>query len=336
MTAAAAQRRYAGGPRVPRLQPSWPDTFSISRAPSAAAATASRSLSIDASTAAITAPSTKGALLSSTRPSPSESCSIAIWVLSTALPRSTRINTPSGPRTSSIAPRIAVASLPSRPSAVPPATATFTLPWVIWAASSRTPSASWRLCETRTMLTVPISLRQDLERVGGGRAGAVLDLHPAGLAVGEHVVTAGGLDGFEEAAADLHGEVVLLDLDAERSRDAAASLVELDAGDQPQESHRRVANPMGLQVAGCVIEQAHRNGLKVRVQLARLVEHPEVLHDVVGFRPEALRSGDVEQMAVIVLQHQPAGGPAGHDDLLLRNRSQKPHVLPAIAAAENH
>src|SRR4030088_3460567 len=193
-----------------------PDTFSISRAPSAAAATASRSLSIDASTAAITAPSTKGALLSTTRPFPSESCSIAICVLSTALPRSTRMSTPSGPRTSSIAPRMAVASVPNRPSAVPPATAIFTLPWVIWAASSRTPSASWRLCETSTKLTVPIRPRQDLERVGGGGAGAVLDLHPAGLAVGKHLVATGGLGGFEKSAADLHREVVLLDLDAER------------------------------------------------------------------------------------------------------------------------
>src|SRR5436309_6545140 len=191
---------------------------------------------MEASTAAITAPSTKGALLSSTRPPLLESCSMAICVLSTALPRSTKISTPSGPRTSSIAPRIAVASVPSRPSAVPPATAIFTLPWVIWAASSRTPSASWRLCETSTMLTVPIGPRKDFERMGRGRAGAVLDLHPAGLAVREHVVAAGGLDGFEEAATDLHGEVVLLDLDAERPGDAAASfvhLVETDARDQP-------------------------------------------------------------------------------------------------------
>src|SRR5439155_11601706 len=218
-------------------------TFSISRAPSAAAATASRSLSIEASTAAMTAPSTKGALLSRTRPFPSASCSIAIFVLSTALPRSTRTNTPSGPRTSSIAARIAVASVPNRPSAVPPATAIFTLPWVIWAASSRTPSASRRLCETSTMLTVPIGPRENLERVGGGRAGAVFDLHATGLAVGEHIVTAGGLDRLEEAAADLHGEVVFLDLHAERPRDAAASfvdLLEVDAGDQPQQPHRRV------------------------------------------------------------------------------------------------
>src|SRR5438128_3609311 len=264
----------------------------------------------------MTAPSTKGALLSRTRPFPSASCSIAICVLSTALPRSTRTNTPSGPRTSSIAARIAVASVPNRPSAVPPATAIFTLPWVIWAASSRTPSASWRLCETSTMLTVPISPRQDLDRVGGRRAGAVLDLHAAGLAVGKHLVTTSGLDGFEEAAADLHREVVLLDLDAKRSRDTTAALVdllELYAGNQPQQSHRRVADPVGLQVAGRVIQQAQRDGLKLEVQLARLVQHPEILHDVVRFRPEALGSGDIEQVAVVVLQHQPTGGRTGHD-----------------------
>src|SRR3982074_421263 len=239
-----------------------PDTFSISRAPSAAAATASRSLSIDASTAAITAPSTKGALLSTTRPFPSQSCSIAICVLSTALPRSTRMSTPAGPRTSSIAPRMAVASVPSRPSAVPPATAIFTLPWVIWAASSRTPSASWRLCETSTMLTVPIGPRQDLERVCGGRAGAMLDLHAAGLTVGENVITAGSLDGLEEAAADLHREVVLLDLYAERPGNAAASLVdllELDARNEMEESHRRIPDPVGLQMTGRVVQKAHRN-----------------------------------------------------------------------------
>src|SRR5437868_13867630 len=215
--------------------------FSICLAPSAAAATPSRPLSIEASTAAMTAPSTKGALLSSTRPPPSGNCSTAIWVLSTALPRSTSTSTPSGPRTSSIAPRIAVASVPSRPSAVPPATAIFTRPWVICAASSRTPSASCRLCETSTRLTVPIGPRQDLERVGGDGAGAMLDLHAAGLAVGEHVIAAGGLDGLEEAAADLHREVVLLDLDAECPRDAATALVDLlevDARDQPQQSHR--------------------------------------------------------------------------------------------------
>src|SRR5437016_8946711 len=237
----------------------------------------------------MTAPSTKGALLSRTRPFPSASCSIAICVLSTALPRSTRTNTPSGPRTSSIAARIAVASVPNRPSAVPPATAIFTLPWVILAASSRTPSASWRLCETSTMLTVPIGPRQNLQGVGGGGAGAVLDLHATRLAVREHVVTAGGLDRFEEAAADLHRKIVLLDLDAERPRDAAASFVdlfEIDARNQPQQSHRGIANPMGFQVAGRVVEQAHRNSLKVGVQLACLVEHPEVLHDVVGFRPQ--------------------------------------------------
>src|SRR5207253_4258688 len=204
----------------------------------------------------MTAPSTKGALLRITRPMPSESCSIAIWVLSTALPRSTRISTPSGPRTSSIAARMAVASVPSRPSAVPPETAILTLPWVIWAASSRTPSASWRLCETSTRLTVPIRPRQDLDRVARRGSGPVLDLHPAGLAVGKHLITTGGLDRFEETATDFHREIVLLDLDAECPRDPAASLVdllELDTGNQAQQPHGRIADPMGLQMAGCVV-----------------------------------------------------------------------------------
>src|SRR5206468_3594405 len=282
------------------------DTFSIWLAPSAAAATPSRSLSIEASTAAITAPSTKGALLSSTRPSPTGNCSIAIWVLSTALPRSTSTSTPSGPRTSSIAPRIAVASVPSRPSAVPPATAIFTRPWVICAASSRTPSASCRLCETRTRLTVPIGPRQDVDWMRRVRPGAMLDLHPAGLTIGQHGVGPRGFDGGEEPAADLHREIVLLDLDAARARDATASFIdffELHHGDQAKQAHRRVADAVRLQVAGSVIQEPRRDGLKVKVELAGLVQHPEVLADVVNAGSHLLGAGNVEQVRVIVLQH---------------------------------
>src|SRR5437763_10751180 len=212
-----------------------PVTFSISRAPSAAAATLSRSLSIEASTAAITAPSTNGALLNRTRPSPSGSCSIAIWVLSTALPRSTRMRTPSALRTSWMAATMALASVPSRPSAVPPATAILTLPCVIWAASSRAPSASCRLCETSTRLTVAIGPREDFHRMRGTRAGAVLHLHAACLTIGQHRIASGGFDGFEKAAPDLHRQVVLLDFDAEGPGNAAAALIdffEVDARDQ--------------------------------------------------------------------------------------------------------
>src|SRR2546422_252736 len=146
----------------------------------------------------MTAPSTKGALLRSTRPPPLESCSIAIWVLSTALPRSTRIRTPSGPRTSSIAAR--------------------------------------------------------------------------------------RLDRREQAAADLHREVVLLDLDPKRAGDAAAPFIDFFQdypGNQPQQPHRRIADPVGFQMAGRVVEQPHGNRFKLQVELAGLMEHPEVLHDVV-------------------------------------------------------
>src|SRR6267378_5170623 len=208
--------------------------------------TTSRSLSIEASTAAITAPSTKGALLRMTRPCPLASCSMAIWVLSTALPRSTRISTPSGPRTSSIAPRIAVASVPRRPSAVPPATAICTLPCVIWAASSRTPSASCRLCDTSTRLTVPIGPRQDVDGMCRTRSSSMLDLHAASLAVGQHRVAARGFDRLEEPAANLHGEVVFLHLDAVGPRNAAASLIDFlhaHPRDQAEQPHRRVADP---------------------------------------------------------------------------------------------
>src|SRR5437879_6522713 len=191
---------------------------------------------------------------------------MAIWVLSTALPRSTRISTPSGPRTSSIALRIAVASVPRRPSAVPPATAICTLPCVICAASSRTPSASCRLCDTSTRLTVAIGPRQDVDRMCRTRACAMLDLHAARLAIGQHRVTAGGLDGLEEPAADLHGEVVLLHLDAVGPGNAAASLIDFlhaHPGDQPQQPHRRVADPMRLEVTRCVVEDAGVDRLKV-------------------------------------------------------------------------
>src|SRR5438046_2104438 len=181
-----------------------------------------------------------------------------------------------------MAARIAVASVPSRPSAVPPAIAILTFPWVICAASSRTPSASCRLWETRTRLTVAIRPRQDVDGMRRPGARAVFDLHPAGLAVCQHGITTGRLDRLEEPAADLHRKIVLLDLDAERAGDAAASFIdflELHPGDQAQQAHRGVADAVRLQVAGSVIKQPGRDGLKVQVEFAGLVQHPEVLAD---------------------------------------------------------
>src|ERR1700730_3697159 len=247
------------------------------------------------------------------------------------------MSTPSGPRTSSIAPRMAVASVPSRPSAVPPATAIFTLPCVICPASSRTPSASWRLCDTSTRLTVAIGPRQDVDRMRRPRPGSMLDLHAAGLAVGQHRIAPGGFHRFEEPAADLHREVVLLDLDAVGPGDAAASLVDfLDAHarDQAQQPHRRVTDPVRLQVTRRVVEDAGIERLEVAFQLARLVQHPEVLTDVVHTRSDCLGAGDLQQVGIVVLQHQATGGRARDDVDAFREHAQPSHVLDAVLACQ--
>src|SRR5438105_10640510 len=107
--------------------------------------------------------------------------------------------------------RIAVASVPSRPSAVPPAVAILTFPWVICAASSRTPSASCRLWETRTRLTVAIGSRHDVDGMRRPRARTMFALHPAGFAVRQHRIAAGYLECLEESTAVLHQESVLFD-----------------------------------------------------------------------------------------------------------------------------
>src|SRR4029077_408874 len=117
----------------------------------------------------------------------------------------------------------------------------------------------------------------------------MLDLHAAGLAVGQPRVAPGGLYRFEEPAADLHREVVLLDLDAEGPRDTAAALVDLfDAHtrNQTEETHRRIADPVRLQVTRCVVEDTGVDRLEVDVQLACLVQHPEVLADVIDARSD--------------------------------------------------
>src|SRR6266853_3897110 len=182
---------------------------------------------------------------------------------------------------------MAVASVPRRPSAVPPATAICTLPCVICPASSRTPSASWRLCDTSTRLTVPIGPRQNIDRMCRTRPGSMLDLHATGLAVRQHRIASSGFDRLEEPAADLHREVVLFNRDSVGPGDSAAALVELfDAHtrDQAEQTHRGVTDSMRLQVAGCVVEDASVDRLKIDVQLARLVQQPEVLADVIDAR----------------------------------------------------
>src|SRR5207237_5417084 len=191
--------------------------------------------------------------------------------------------------------RIAVASVPSRPSAVPPAVAILTFPWVICAASSRTPSASCRLWETRTRLTVAIGSRHDVDGMRRPRARTMFDLHPAGFAVRQHRIAAGRLDRLEESAADLHRKIVLFDLHAKGSRDPAASLIdflEVHSRDQAQEARRGIADAVGFQVAGCVIEEAHRDRLEVDVELSGLMQHPQILANVVDAGPDLFGAVD--------------------------------------------
>src|SRR6266704_1741620 len=123
-------------------------------APAAASATSCRLFPTDASTAAMTAPSTSGAELIETRCAEvSAKASTAISVAMTALPRSSKTRIPSGPSTFCSAARIFSTEVPKSPSAVPPATAIATFPCAICPASSATPSASRTLCETITKLT---------------------------------------------------------------------------------------------------------------------------------------------------------------------------------------
>jgi hypothetical protein len=124
------------------------------RPPRASAATSSIGAPILAVTAAATAPSTNGASVSTTFARISSgSRSSAISVDRIALPRSMSTRTPSSDHARSIACCTRTASVPipwSGPSS-PPAVSIRTSSPPIWRASSAVPSASSKLCETRTM-----------------------------------------------------------------------------------------------------------------------------------------------------------------------------------------
>src|ERR1700693_5283323 len=161
----------------------------------------------------------------------------------------------------------------------------------------------------------------------------MFDLHAAGLAIGQHRVAPGGLDRFEQAAADLHREVVFFHLHTVGPGDAAATLVDLldaDPRDETQQTHRRVADPVRLQMTGCVIEDASVDRLEVNIELACLVQHPEVLADVIDARPDLLGAWDLEEVRVVVLEHQSAGGRAGDDVDAGGQRAQPSHILDAV------
>jgi hypothetical protein len=135
----------AGVPRCAALGPSPP------RASSATSGSDFPSL---AATAAATAPSTNGASHSRIRSRRSVgSMSRAISAERTALPRSIRTSTPSSDQTRSMARMTRTASVPIGRSGMsrPPTGSRRTSAPPISRASSATPSATFALCETRTM-----------------------------------------------------------------------------------------------------------------------------------------------------------------------------------------
>ena len=83
------------------------------------------------------------------------SISIAISLLVSAPPRSTRMATPASDQASSIAAMIASTLVPSPPSGLPPHQASGTSSPTIWRTMSAAPSATFGECETMTMPTLP-------------------------------------------------------------------------------------------------------------------------------------------------------------------------------------
>src|ERR1700737_4801237 len=87
-------------------------------------------------------------------------------------------------------------------------------------------------------------------------------------------------------------------------------------------------------MTGCVVEDARIDRLEVDVQLAGLVQHPEVLADVIDAGADRLGAGDLQQVRVVVLEHQSAGGRAGDDVDAGREHAQPSYVLDTILARQ--
>src|ERR1700731_1850155 len=102
----------------------------------------------DASVAAMTAPSTIGALHTTTRPRRSvSSISTAISLFVSAPPRSTRMATPASDQAASIACRIDSTLVPSPPPTSPPVYASGTLSPIICRTISAAPAAILGECD---------------------------------------------------------------------------------------------------------------------------------------------------------------------------------------------
>src|SRR5437899_8296241 len=120
----------------------------------------------DASVAALTAPSTIGALQTTIfweRGSPIISTAISLLV--SAPPRSTRIATPASDQALSLAPMIASTLVPSPPWPFPPHHARGTSSPTIWRTMSAVPSATSGECDTVTSPTLRIKNPRSLQRL---------------------------------------------------------------------------------------------------------------------------------------------------------------------------
>ena len=129
-------------------------SFCIVAACRAAFRTSARESPAEAWIAATKAPSTSGPPLRRVRAaSPSSIIDMASFALRTALPRSARITTPAPVSARAIASAIRTASVPSDPSAVPPAATRRTDSPAISRATSTTPAAIRAEWETTTIPT---------------------------------------------------------------------------------------------------------------------------------------------------------------------------------------
>src|SRR5665809_24629 len=232
-----------------------------------------------------------------------------------------------------------IASVPRAPSSsVPPAARRTASSPPISRARSTTPSAILRLCDTMTIPTTaePYALQavgavEQLDGMHRPDPGAVFDLPAACLAVTHRCLRLHAPNVLEQVAADLHGNVVLLLLQAVRPSDPTTRALRIDdlqLGDQSEEVDRRLAHLVTSLLARHVIRNLYGNGREIGGELAPLVEVEQELADVVhpfgyDFEVVALHP---ENLASFPFEHQAAACRRGDDVVSLpRVRRQLGH-----------
>ncbi len=116
----------------------------------------------------------------------------------------------------------------------------------------------------------------------------------------------------------VHRDVVLLALEPVRAGHAAAHGVDLGGpqpGDQAHQAHRRRADAVPALLAGRVVGHLHVDRPEIGRHLAAVVEHLEVLADVVEARADHLEVLvlHAQDLAGLALEHQRAARGGGHD-----------------------